>query len=174
MILTSNYVIFFKKFKVNLKSLCIKLTIVISFFIYINLKCLFVFSSKTFFVINPCSYNFFSLLSSLLILLSVNFFYLIIILLWFLLTKFTTITITEILIIPKNKKPKISYMRNLKFCKVHVMSSPKHKGDLIFPCPFGHFDICTEPFSIFSVSFNSFASHFPHVALTDIPHLLHS
>ncbi len=55
-----------------------------------------------------------------------------------------------------------------------VKEIAQHKGDLIFPCPFGHFDICTEPFSTSSVSFNNFSSHFPHVALTDIPHLLHS
>ena len=39
---------------------------------------------------------------------------LIIVLLWFLLTKFTTITIIEIIIIPKNKKAKISDMRKFK------------------------------------------------------------
>ncbi len=50
------------------------------------------------------------------------------------------------------------------------MSCPEHRGDLIFTCAFGHFDICTEPFSTSSVSFNNISSHFTHVALTDIPH----
>ena len=54
------------------------------------------------------------------------------------------------------------------------MYCPQHKSDLIFPYPFRHFDICTEPFSTSSETFNSFSSHFPHMALTDIPHLLHS
>ena len=88
--------------------------------------------------------------------------------------KFKTIISIEIIIFPKNKKPKISVMENLKFYKVHVMCCPQHKGDLIFPSLSGHFDICTEPFSISSLSFNSFLPHFLHMGLTDILHLIHS
>ena len=154
----------------------------IEFFFYFKIS--FYFSSKTFFVINPSSdnflssltffnfiisriffFNYFSLLSSFLILLSVGCFSLIIVLLWFLFIKFTTITIIEIIIIPKNIKPKIYVMRKFKFYKVHVMFCPKHKGNLIFPCLFGHFDICNELFSFSSVSINSFSSHLLHVAL---------
>ena len=54
------------------------------------------------------------------------------------------------------------------------MSAPQHRGDFIFPCPFGHFEICTSlPSSNSSMSLTNGALHFPQVALTDIPHLLH-
>jgi hypothetical protein len=50
------------------------------------------------------------------------------------------------------------------------MSAPQHIGDLIFPCPFGHLETCTDdPSSFWIVSFTSGASHSPQVALTDIP-----
>lgn len=55
------------------------------------------------------------------------------------------------------------------------MSWPQHIGDLILPWPFGHFETCTDlPSSSFRVSFSRGAPHLPHVALTLIPHLLHS
>jgi hypothetical protein len=56
-----------------------------------------------------------------------------------------------------------------------VMSCPQHNGDLIFPWPFGHFEICTSfPSSSFKVSLTSGASHFPQVAFTLIPQIAHS
>jgi hypothetical protein len=56
-----------------------------------------------------------------------------------------------------------------------VMSSPQHIGDLILPCPFGHFETWTSvPFSSFILSLTRGASHFAQVALTAIPHFAHS
>ena len=55
------------------------------------------------------------------------------------------------------------------------MSEPQHIGDLIFPCPVGHFEICTsDPSSLINKSFISGSLHLAHVALTDIPQDLHS
>ncbi len=52
-----------------------------------------------------------------------------------------------------------------------VMSAPQHNGDLIFPCPFGHFDTATtRPSAVVIVSCTSGASHLAHVAFTSIPH----
>ncbi len=55
------------------------------------------------------------------------------------------------------------------------MSCPQHIGDLILPWPFGHLEICTAfPSGNSSESFSSAASQWPQVALTLMPHLLHS
>jgi hypothetical protein len=55
------------------------------------------------------------------------------------------------------------------------MSSPQHIGDFILPWPFGHFEICTaEPSSRLIESFSSGASQWAQVALTLMPHFLHS
>ena len=52
-----------------------------------------------------------------------------------------------------------------------VMSAPQQSGDLIFPCPFGHFDTATtRPSAVVIVSCTSGASHLAHVAFTSIPH----
>jgi hypothetical protein len=63
------------------------------------------------------------------------------------------------------------------FCgyTLQVMSWPQHIGDLILPCPFGHFEICTSlPSSSFRLSSTSGASHFAQLAFTPIPHFEHS
>ena len=55
------------------------------------------------------------------------------------------------------------------------MSLPQHIGDLIFPWPFGHFEIWTElPSSSLRESSVSGSSHLAQVAFTAIPQLLHS
>jgi hypothetical protein len=47
-----------------------------------------------------------------------------------------------------------------------VMSEPQHIGDLIIPCPFGHFDTCTVlPSSFVRVSCTSSAPQLPHVMM---------
>ena len=59
--------------------------------------------------------------------------------------------------------------------RLQVISAPQQSGDLIFPCPFGHLEICTvEPSSRVKTSFSSGASQAPHVALTVIPQEEHS
>ena len=52
------------------------------------------------------------------------------------------------------------------------MSSPQHCGDLILPCPSGHFAMSTEaPPSSCNVSCTSSLPHWPHVMVpTLIPH----
>ena len=58
---------------------------------------------------------------------------------------------------------------------MQVISCPQHNGDFIFPCPFGHFETWTSvPSSSVSMSFTKGASHLAQVALTAMPHLLHS
>ena len=55
-----------------------------------------------------------------------------------------------------------------------LMSSPQHRGDFIFPCPFVHFETCTfRPSSNLRTSLTNGELHLPQVALTDMPHLLH-
>ena len=58
---------------------------------------------------------------------------------------------------------------------VQAMSVPQHRGDLILPWSFGHWDTCTvDPSSRVRTAFTSGASQCPHVALTDIPQIEHS
>jgi hypothetical protein len=50
------------------------------------------------------------------------------------------------------------------YSMVQAISSPQHIGDLILPCSFGHFEICTSvPSSSLKLSSISGASHFAHV-----------
>ena len=53
------------------------------------------------------------------------------------------------------------------------MSVPQHIGDLIMPCPFGHFETCTVlPSSFVSVSCTSSLPQLPQVMMpTLIPHV---
>jgi hypothetical protein len=58
---------------------------------------------------------------------------------------------------------------------VQVMSWPQQSGDLILPCPLGHFEICTsDPSSSFNVPLTSGAPQWAQVASTAIPHTEHS
>jgi len=53
------------------------------------------------------------------------------------------------------------------------MSSAQHMGDLIFPCPLGHWEMSTvPPSSKVRVSWTRSAPHSPQVMLTLIPQLL--
>jgi len=68
-----------------------------------------------------------------------------------------------------------SFRITINYLTVQVISCPQHIGDLIFPWPFGHFEICTSLLSSnFKLSLTSGSSHFAHVALTAIPHFEHS
>ena len=55
---------------------------------------------------------------------------------------------------------------------LQLMSSPQHCGDLILPCPSGHFATSTEaPPSSCNVSCTSSLPHVPHVMVpTLMPH----
>lgn len=56
-----------------------------------------------------------------------------------------------------------------------VMSCPQQSGDLILPCPFGHFEIATTlPSGVVRESCTSGAAHFAQLAFTAIPHFTHS
>ena len=51
------------------------------------------------------------------------------------------------------------------------MSAPQHIGDLILPCPLGHWEISTvEPSSFVIEASTRSAPQAPQVVLTDMPH----
>ena len=55
---------------------------------------------------------------------------------------------------------------------LQVMSAPQHSGDLIFPCPLGHWETSTSaPASVTITASTRGASQVPQVVFTDIPHL---
>ncbi len=61
------------------------------------------------------------------------------------------------------------------YATAHAISLPDHDGDLIFPCPFGHLDTCTDaPSSVVILSFTKGSPHWPQVISADIPHVGHS